>query len=280
MVDVSRRQAIIAAGGATVVAAGGVTVISGGGDNNDVNTDDSTDSNTGDSAGAIQNLTTERQDSSGRLALTLREGAASRVAMLSDGTEVETSRVAAAETTAYLDLSELSYGDYEVVLYGDNGDVVDETTWSPTVDVSVTGASKSTEFGEKAGLRIELTNQGDLPVLPSGLYVSDGYPTETHDGDTAGEVVVNPTEEIPPAGGSNTYTIRAPDAPYNNSIRGILSPPNNECSGKSHTLEATIEFTEIDPITTTMDVTLDGNLEESNHLKGVEYCSDTQIDLS
>lgn len=280
MVDISRRQVIIAGGSTTVVAAGGVTILGGGdgGDGDGSSGESSTDTDAGDSSSGTTVIRgsevieggSETADSS--LSVTLTEGEADQIALLSDGNQVASTDVAPAETQTAIPISGVTGtippSTDEIVAY--NGEtVVDRVDWSPTIDLSVTDV-EATEY-----LRISLSNNSDIEIAPTRTYVSGGFPTEVHDSDRVAEY--EESVVLSPLGDQRTYDIRRTEAAFE---KNVLTPPDEECTGDTLPAEVTFEFAQIEPRTYTMDVELAGDPREGFNVQGPIYCSEATATLT
>lgn len=265
---VSRRQVIVAAGGATVVAAGGVTVIRGGNDTGNSSDSDGTTSadTTTNVIKAVEVVSGDSSTVDAALSATLLEGQADQIALLADGEQVASTEVAAAETQVTVPISGAANvippSTDEVVAYAED-EVIDRMDWSPTIEIGVESVTASRR------LSLTLRNDGDIAVNPDQIYISGGFPTEVHGTDRVAEDAPNLT--IPPLGGTSDYDL---------AIRGataehlVSSPPGGECIGETRPVEVTLGFPNTADRLITLDVTLAGEAVESSRPGDPVYCTE------
>jgi|AntRauMinimDraft_4_1070384.scaffolds.fasta_scaffold00601_4 hypothetical protein len=273
MANISRRQALVVAGGATVIAAGGAGVTLLGGDNDDDtngSSDSGDDANSDSSAGSnvIQDyeVVSGSQSDKSALSVSLLEGEADQIALLATGEQVASVDIAPAETSATITISNrndvIPPSTDEIVAYS-GSTVVDRVDWSPSIDVSLTGV----EVGE--WLRLTFENNSDIGIRPSQGYVSGGFPTEVHDSDRVGDNGY--LTMLFPNGGKGTFNVKREGAVVE---QRVLTPPNGECTGETHTIEVTMEFEQLDPRQYSIDVELSGEPTEGSNVGKPVYCSD------
>lgn len=279
MVDISRRQAIVVGGGAVVVAAGGVTVL-GGGDGGDGTPGESGgNAEDGDSSGGTNVIQSSEvvEGGSGSADASLRiqvvESAADRIVLQADGEEIPwtDTEVASAESQVTIPISGVDVippSTNEIVAYSGET-IVDRVEWSPTIDLSVADV-EAAEW-----LRVSLNNNSDIEIAPTRTYVSGGFPTEVHGSDKVADY--EESVVLSPLGDQRTYDIRRKEAAFE---KGVLTPPNEECTGDTLPVEVTFEFEQLEPRTYTMDVKLAGDPREGPGVGEPIYCSEATATLT
>lgn len=277
MVDISRRQVIVVGGSAVVAAAGGVTVF-GGGDGGDGSSPDSTgddgDSSSSGGSNVIQGYEVISGDSGTvdtALSVTVSEGEADQVALMSDGDQVASIDIAPGETQAVIPISgttdDIPPSTNEIV--ASSGDtVVDRAEWSPTIDISVTDVVAD-QF-----LSITLQNDSDITTEVTNAYISGGYPTEVHGTDRVAEDTS--TYSLAPGEG---VTIQFKIGGLSTEV-AALTPPNEECNGETRPVEVALSFADLAARIASIDVTLGGQARESDRAGQPIYCSEMTATLS
>jgi hypothetical protein len=124
-------------------------------------------------------------------------------------------------------------------------------------------------------LRISLSNNSDIEIAPTRTYVSGGFPTEVHDADRVADY--EESVVLSPLGDQRTYDIRRKAIAFE---KGVLTPPNEECTGDTLPVEVTFEFEQLESRTYTIDVELAGDPREGPGVGEPIYCSEATATLT